>query len=568
MSHPFASRSNSRLRSALFALVSSFVLACALAPAARAQAGSACNLARAFCSGNSYTFPAQTNTTAQVGPNYGCLGTPPNPTWFFLRIGTPGSIILGINQVDGGGVPRDVNFICWGPFTSAATPCTAQLVSATQVACSSSTSASEVCAISSATSGEYYLLMLSNVSNVPANITLSQIGGTGTTIPGATAFSVGTNKDLQHNAAQSADGIDILLEGSDLEVTLHYDGYPGNLFANFAVISEGPNTRLRWTNPNNPVSAGTIAHVGFGVPGNFVKVLGVYWMRNGALLACGFQCVAGTHNLGTTGSQIEYGNDAIACQASAIYVSDTRVEWHATEVPLADMNPNVVRNPIRTDVLGHMTLLIPPSASTQVALPTAPPAAHYGLVHYLVSDTSSPSPVAFTEDFVQFEVPVVAVHPFCAGDGLLVDHTTPCPCGNTGAVGNGCGHSFDPNGANLSGTGSTANDDVVLQSQFEPAASFTLFMQHDAADDRVFHDGTLCANGALIRLRGRIAVAGQAFFPNTNLAQDATTTLSQRGAVAVGSGATRYYAAWFRNASTTFCPPATANVTNGGVIIW
>jgi hypothetical protein len=149
-----------------------------------------------------------------------------------------------------------------------------------------------------------------------------------------------------------------------------------------------------------------------------------------------------------------------------------------------------------------------------------------------------------------------------------VDHTTPCPCGNTGALGNGCSHSFDANGANLSGTGTTANDDVVLQSQNEPVSAFTLFMQHDAADDRVFHDGTLCAGGTLIRLRGRSAVAGEAFFPNSNFAQDSTTTLSQRGLVAVGSGATRYYAAWFRNASTTFCPPATANVTNGGVITW
>jgi len=157
---------------------------------------------------------------------------------------------------------------------------------------------------------------------------------------------------------------------------------------------------------------------------------------------------------------------------------------------------------------------------------------------------------------------------FCSNSTLGVDHVTACPCGNVGAPGNGCGHSFDPNGANMEATGSIAADTVVLHSQFEPASSFTLMMQHGNVGDSVFHDGVLCASNPLIRLRGRAAVGGEAFFPNSNFAQDSTTTLSQRGSVTVGSGATRYYAAWFRNASTTFCPPATANVTNGWVITW
>jgi hypothetical protein len=157
---------------------------------------------------------------------------------------------------------------------------------------------------------------------------------------------------------------------------------------------------------------------------------------------------------------------------------------------------------------------------------------------------------------------------FCAGDGSLVDHTTPCPCGNNGAAGNGCGHSFDANGANISASGTIALDDIVLHSQFEPVSSFTLFMQHANAGDTVFHDGVLCAGNPLIRLRGRAAVAGEAFFPNSNFANDSTTTLSARGGTFPGSGATMRYAAWYRNASSTFCPPATANVTNGWVLTW
>jgi hypothetical protein len=160
----------------------------------------------------------------------------------------------------------------------------------------------------------------------------------------------------------------------------------------------------------------------------------------------------------------------------------------------------------------------------------------------------------------------VLFNAFCFGDGSLTDHTTPCPCGNNGAAGNGCGHSFDPNGANLTANGMTVTDDVQLVSSNEPGSSFTLFMQHDATGDTTFHDGVLCAGGTLIRLRGRGAVLGSASFPNP--LWDSSITLSQRGSVTVGSGARRFYAAWYRNASTSFCPPATANVTNGWVIDW
>jgi len=174
----------------------------------------------------------------------------------------------------------------------------------------------------------------------------------------------------------------------------------------------------------------------------------------------------------------------------------------------------------------------------------------------------------FSIDLATFaiELPIPGAS-FCAGDGSLTDHTTACPCGNTGGAGRGCAHSFDANGAALGALGVVALDNVVLRTEGTPATSFTLFMQHDALDDRVFHDGTLCAGGTLIRLRGRGAVGGQAAFPDSNFAND-SMTLSQRGQVTVGSGDVRYYAGWYRNASTTFCPPATANVTNGWRLTW
>jgi len=194
---------------------------------------------------------------------------------------------------------------------------------------------------------------------------------------------------------------------------------------------------------------------------------------------------------------------------------------------------------------------------------------------FTITDGSTTTPVtavntaAFDIMWFSFTVATPAAFgPFCTNASLTVDHTTLCPCANPGAPGNGCAHSFDVNGANMNATGTAAADDVILDATNMPASAFCLMMQHDALGDTVFHDGVLCAGGTLTRLRGRNAVGGQAIFPNSAFPNDATLTLSQRGGVTVGSGARRYYAAFFRNASTTFCPPATANVTNGWVIDW
>lgn len=158
---------------------------------------------------------------------------------------------------------------------------------------------------------------------------------------------------------------------------------------------------------------------------------------------------------------------------------------------------------------------------------------------------------------------------FCAGDGSLVDHTTPCPCGNDATLaGRGCAHSKDPRGAGLSGEGSAVFDQLVLHAVDTPLTAFTLFLQHDGGGDSVFHDGVVCASGALVRLRGRSAAGGETSFPDPVHAEDATVTLSQRGGVVPGGGLVRYYSALYRNAALSFCPPASANVTNGVRVVW
>jgi hypothetical protein len=94
---------------------------------------------------------------------------------------------------------------------------------------------------------------------------------------------------------------------------------------------------------------------------------------------------------------------------------------------------------------------------------------------------------------------------FCSNSTLGSDHVTPCPCGNVGAAGQRLRALVQHAGRAHHRTGVVATDTVQLKTSNTPAASFTLFMQHNAPADGVFHDGVLCAGGTLIRLRGRNA---------------------------------------------------------------
>ncbi len=144
-----------------------------------------CNGADPFCTGLTYNFPAPINSgNAEIGPDYGCLGSTPNPTWFFLNMYQPGNIQIDIHSSNG----ENINYICWGPFSSITTPCTNGLTSDKIISCSYSSSSQEWCNIpnaSAAPCGEYYILLISNYSNQATNIVMVQTN-TGQTGSGAT----------------------------------------------------------------------------------------------------------------------------------------------------------------------------------------------------------------------------------------------------------------------------------------------------------------------------------------------------------------------------------------------
>lgn len=144
---------------------------------ARAQSGNfACADAIQICLSQPITYPASTGAgDAEAGPDYGCLGSEPNPAWFYFRIDNPGThSILQSNSTD-----RDLDFILYGPFASPDNWCT-NLTAANTADCSYAGGTTETINFTSVTTGDYYLLMVTNFSNQATNVTFNQTSGTGT----------------------------------------------------------------------------------------------------------------------------------------------------------------------------------------------------------------------------------------------------------------------------------------------------------------------------------------------------------------------------------------------------
>src|ERR1043166_3347047 len=142
-----------------------------------------CASAQPFCAGNQsgLTFPATVNgPPAEIGPDYDCLGSEPNPAWYYLQISQAGNLSILIEGQINNQLGQDVDFCCWGPFPTLAGCCnslTAQYV----IDCSYSPSPTETCNIANAQVGQFYMVLITNYSNVQQDIVFTQIAGTGST---------------------------------------------------------------------------------------------------------------------------------------------------------------------------------------------------------------------------------------------------------------------------------------------------------------------------------------------------------------------------------------------------
>ncbi|MFT4536808.1 MAG: hypothetical protein ACI9P5_004185, partial [Saprospiraceae bacterium] len=158
-----------------------------------------CSTADLACTGMPITYEANINSgTAEIGPDYGCLLTQPNPAWFFLSIDQGGNLEIEISNSN----DEDIDFILYGPFPDQISPCTAQLTAGNTEDCSYSTSSTETANIVGAISGEFYLMMITNFSNNTTSISFDELpSSTATTVCGVSFTALA---DLCINAGVQA----------------------------------------------------------------------------------------------------------------------------------------------------------------------------------------------------------------------------------------------------------------------------------------------------------------------------------------------------------------------------
>ncbi|MFZ5553513.1 MAG: gliding motility-associated C-terminal domain-containing protein [Bacteroidota bacterium] len=189
-----------------------------------------CATADPFCTQTGTTYPAGVNNgTAPAGPNYGCLGTQPNPAWFYLNIATSGNIQINLSN----SANVDIDFIIWGPFTSQGVMCT-QIFNQTAgsgIDCSYSTAANEQVDIPNAVAGQWYMLMITNFSNLPTNI--SAVAGNA---PGTDGT---TNCSILSTCTSTAVGTNVSCNG----------GNNGSILVTASTGS--PNFNVSWTGPSS-----------------------------------------------------------------------------------------------------------------------------------------------------------------------------------------------------------------------------------------------------------------------------------------------------------------------------
>lgn len=235
------------------------------------------------------TFPSETGTNfngydffgLSTNSFIGCLGSIPRPSWYYMQINTSGNLLLQIEQTaitSGEGV--DVDFACWGPFQATDqndflqklccgeynfhtnshanhvptasdgnhTNDTGGYPYGNLIDCSYSILPYEWCYIPNAQSGEFYLLLLTNYSGVPANISFNSVAQYSTANTNCELLALVTNNGP-------------LCEGETLQLICN---------------NNQPNATFAWSGPNGFTSTQqnpTIPNVGTQNSGDYTLVI-------------------------------------------------------------------------------------------------------------------------------------------------------------------------------------------------------------------------------------------------------------------------------------------------------
>ncbi len=144
--------------------------------------GTSCATATPFCTAIPISYPVGTTGNAVTGPNYGCLNSRPAPAWFYLQIENLGLIQMAINM----SIPRDIDFAIWGPFAPGSNlTAICNQISAGGLAPSDCSfaggTAPETPEVTGTATGQIFVMIVTNFSRNPTDLTILKTGGPGTT---------------------------------------------------------------------------------------------------------------------------------------------------------------------------------------------------------------------------------------------------------------------------------------------------------------------------------------------------------------------------------------------------
>ena len=157
-----------------------------------------------------------------------------------------------------------------------------------------------------------------------------------------------------------------------------------------------------------------------------------------------------------------------------------------------------------------------------------------------------------------------------------------CPCGNDGAIGNGCANSVAPGGAHLAGSGNAITNadtvSVIATDVRKGNPVLALFLSgSETLPVPALSDGMFCGASNVLKLwtwktgipSGPVVTLTG---PGPNTVPDTSAGIAARSA-ALGSpilnGETRVYTVLYRDPANFGCiSPATTNYTNGLRILW
>lgn len=194
-----------------------------------------CENAYSLCGALGAPFLNNINAAAadqSSATSYGCLASQPNAVWFYLSVNNGGDLNFTIEQsmdVDFNQDFIDVDFICWGPFSTTNGVCGPQYLNpANESGCSYSTSATEVMHIPDAPSDSYYIVMVTNFSNLPGYIRITNFDS-GVNDAAINCSGLNLNAFLDSNANGIQDDGEINFPYGDFVYTVNNDTIAHNI---------------------------------------------------------------------------------------------------------------------------------------------------------------------------------------------------------------------------------------------------------------------------------------------------------------------------------------------------